>query len=58
MDVIKELCDALKDALAGLRYVREHYHDEHTANGDLYGVGFDRVEQKATAVLARARGEP
>lgn len=51
------LYEALTDAIAGLRYVREHYHDERTASGDLYGIGFDRVEQKAAAALAAARGE-
>lgn len=52
-----ELYEALTDALAGLRYIREHYHDERTATGDLYGVGFDRVEGKAQAALAKVRGE-
>tara|TARA_R110001606_G_scaffold263101_2_gene411743 strand:- start:4685 stop:4894 length:210 start_codon:yes stop_codon:yes gene_type:complete len=40
----RQLEDALLDARSGLRYIRE-------AHGDLYGVGFDRVEDKATAAL-------
>lgn len=39
------LVDALKDARSGLRYVRQ-------AHGELYGVGFDRVEEKCDAALA------
>lgn len=37
--------DAMADALAGWQYIRTHH-------GDLYGVGWDRVEQKLTAALA------
>jgi len=37
--------EALADMLAGWRYIREHH-------GDLYGVGWDRAEQKAAAALA------
>jgi hypothetical protein len=36
--------DALMDARSGMRYIREMY-------GNLYGVGFDRVEEKATKAL-------
>jgi hypothetical protein len=39
-----QLEDALNDARNGLLYVRE-------VHGDLYGVGFDRVEKKASAAL-------
>lgn len=46
-----DLRDALKDMLSGWRYIREHH-------GDLYGVGWDRAEQKAVAALAKADGEP
>jgi hypothetical protein len=52
-----ELYEALLDALAGLQYVRQHYYDERTGTGDLYGVGFDRVEQKAKAAIAKAIGD-
>ena len=38
-DKIALLVDALKDARSALLYVRE-------AHGELYGVGFDRVEKK------------
>ena len=37
--------DAMKDALSGWRYIRE-------SHGDLYGVGWDRVEQKLVAAIA------
>lgn len=43
-DKIALLVDALKDARSALLYVRE-------VHGDLYGVGFDRVEKKASAAL-------
>ena len=36
---------ALKDMLSGWKYIRTQY-------GDLYGVGWDRAEEKATAALA------
>jgi hypothetical protein len=39
-----QLEDALKDARSALLYVRE-------VHGELYGVGFDRVEKKASAAL-------
>jgi hypothetical protein len=39
---------ACNDALAGWRYIRQHH-------GDLYGVGWDRVEQALDAVLTKAR---
>lgn len=45
-----DLADALQDMLAGWRYIREHH-------GDLYGVGWDRAEEKAVAALARATGD-
>ena len=41
---------ALMDARSALRYIRE-------SHGDLYGVGFDRVEKKSTAALAKADGK-
>ena len=40
----RQLEDALKDAISGLRYIRQ-------VHGDLYGVGFDRVEDKANLAL-------
>lgn len=42
-----ELVDALKDAVSGISYVRQKH-------GDLYGVGFDRVEMIANAALKKA----
>ena len=42
--------DALKDALSGWRYIRQ-------IHGDLYGVGWDRVETKLVAAL-NAVGSP
>lgn len=44
-----ELLEALKDMLSGWKYIREQH-------GDLYGVGWDRAEQKATAAIAKALG--
>jgi hypothetical protein len=40
----RQLEDALKDARSGMLYIRQ-------AHGNLYGVGFDRVEEKCRAVL-------
>ena len=40
----RHLEDALMDARSGMRYIRE-------THGNLYGVGFDRVEEKATKAL-------
>lgn len=45
------LVEALKDALAGWRYIRDHH-------GDLYGVGWDRVEDAAQAALQAAGVNP
>lgn len=42
-----EVVEALKDMLAGWRYIRH-------AHGDLYGVGWDRVQNAAEAALTRA----
>lgn len=44
------LTEALKDALAGWRYIRRNH-------GDLYGVGWDRVEEFARAALAQTQDE-
>jgi len=40
----RQLEDALLDARSGLLYIRESYPN-------LYGVGFDRVEEKAKRAL-------
>lgn len=45
-----DLLEALEDMAAGWSYIR-------STHGDLYGVGWDRAEKKATAAIARARGE-
>lgn len=45
-----DLLDAAKDALAGWRYIRQQH-------GDLYGVGWDRVEAALTAAIAKATGQ-
>lgn len=39
------LREALTDMLSGWRYIRQNH-------GDLYGVGWDRAEDKARAALA------
>ena len=43
----KELLEALKDMRNGWRYIRE-------THGDLYGVGWDRAEDKANAAITKA----
>lgn len=43
---VPDLIEALKEMLSGWRYIRE-------THGDLYGVGWDRAEDKASAALAR-----
>jgi hypothetical protein len=45
-----DLLEAAHDALAGWRYIREHH-------GDLYGVGWDRVEAALADAIAKAEGE-
>ncbi len=44
-----ELLEALRDMLEGWRYIR-HSH------GDLYGVGWDRAQEKAERAIAKATG--
>ena len=46
----RELVRAAADALAGWRYIREHH-------GDLYGVGWERVQRGLTSALAKARSD-
>jgi len=41
---IERLREALRDMLAGWRYIRQ-------THGELYGVGWDRCEQSASAAL-------
>lgn len=43
-----DLLEAASDALAGWKYIRQHH-------GDLYGVGWDRVEQALVGAIAKAR---
>lgn len=45
-----ELIEALKDMLSGWKYIREQH-------GDLYGVGWDRAQQKAELALSKALGQ-
>ena len=45
--VIAELLEALKDMHSGWKYIRE-------THGDLYGVGWDRSQEKAEAAIAKA----
>jgi len=47
----KVLRDALTDMLNGWKYIRE-------SHGDLYGVGWDRAQQKAESALAGLALEP
>lgn len=45
-----ELLEAIQDMLSGWKYIRAQH-------GDLYGVGWERSEQKAIAAIAKALGE-
>ena len=45
-----ELLEALQDMLSGWKYIREQH-------GDLYGVGWERSQQKAELALAKALGQ-
>jgi hypothetical protein len=44
-----DLLEALRDMLAGWKYIRSFH-------GDLYGVGWDRAEDKAEEAIAKATG--
>lgn len=44
------LVEAVRDMLEGWRYIR-------STHGDLYGVGWDRAQDKAEAAYKRATGE-
>ena len=43
----EEILDALQDALSGWIYIRQNH-------GDLYGVGWDRVQDKIEVILKKA----
>ena len=45
-----ELLEALQDMLGGWKYIREQH-------GDLYGVGWDRAQEKAEDAIKKALGE-
>jgi len=49
VEMVKELKEALRDMNAGWDYIRR-------THGDLYGVGWDRCEEKASAALAKCEG--
>lgn len=44
---LPDILEAAIDALSGWRYIRE-------THGDLYGVGWDRVDEKLKAALLKA----
>ena len=46
-----ELLEALKDMLSGWRYIRQD-----PAHRNVYGVGWDRAQEKAEAAIAKAEG--
>lgn len=50
MAAAPELLDALQDMLSGWKYIREQH-------GDLYGVGWDRAQNKAIEAITKALGE-
>lgn len=45
-----DLLEALQDMLSGWKYIREQH-------GDLYGVGWDRAQDKAQEAISKALGE-
>lgn len=45
-----ELLEALQDMLSGWEYIRANH-------GDLYGVGWDRAQNKATSAINKALGK-
>lgn len=49
-ELTDEVKDALMDALSGWKYIRE-------CHGDLYGVGWDRVQDKLEAILRKAQAK-
>lgn len=51
VEVPELVLDALKDARSGWRCIREDH-------GDLYGIGWDRVEQKLTEAISRLSPSP
>ena len=50
MNTIEKLVEALKDALSGWKYIRE-------VHGDLYGVGWERVEKRLANAIALGEAE-
>ena len=44
-----DLLEALRDMLSGWRYIRD-------SHGDLYGVGWDRAQEKAEKAISKAEG--
>jgi len=46
-----ELAEALWDMLGGWKYIRQWH-------GDIYGIGWDRAQQKADSALANLDSEP
>ena len=50
MAAAPDLLEALQDMLSGWKYIREQH-------GDLYGVGWDRAQDKAQAAISKALGE-
>jgi hypothetical protein len=46
-----EMLEALEDILGGWRYIRQDPH--HKA---IYGVGWDRAQEKAEAAIRKAKG--
>ena len=47
-ELTDEVKDALMDTLSGWKYIRQ-------CHGDLYGVGWDRVQDKLEAILRKAQ---
>lgn len=47
-EALRQIIESQRDMLAGWKYIRD-------SHGDLYGVGWDRAQEKAEAAIAAAQ---